>query len=180
MIAKANVLGAAEFSVICPDRHVDQFFHPLKSRSHPMIECEFQRFSIATLATPVSAQAHLWCRAAEALLFYRPDVVVHLGDHWDMGSLSSYEKAGGLKLEGARIKDDIDAGNEAFVRLFGPMQKEVKRQASRKLKAPWNPECHYLFGNHENRINRAVAGDAKYEGVLTTDALRALLTEDWP
>jgi hypothetical protein len=25
--------------------------------------------------------------AAEALLYYRPDVVVHLGDHWDMGSL---------------------------------------------------------------------------------------------
>jgi hypothetical protein len=27
---------------------------------------------------------------------------VHLGDHWDMGSLSSYEKAGGLKLEGGK------------------------------------------------------------------------------
>jgi hypothetical protein len=88
-----------------------------------------------------------------------------------MGSLSSYEKAGGLKLEGARIKDDIDAGNDAFVRLFGPMQKEVKRQDRCKLKNRWTPECHYLFGNHENRINRAVAGDAKYEGVLTTDAL---------
>lgn len=108
---------------------------------------------------------------AEALLYYRPDVVVHLGDRWDMGSLSSYEKAGGLKLEGARIKDDIDAGNEAFIRLFGPMQKEVERQRRKQLKNQWTPECHYLFGNHENGINRAVAGDAKYEGVLTTEAL---------
>jgi hypothetical protein len=30
----------------------------------------------------------------EAIHYYRPDVVVHLGGHWDMGSLSSYEKAG--------------------------------------------------------------------------------------
>jgi hypothetical protein len=76
-----------------------------------------------------------------------------------------------LKLEGARIKDDIGAGNEAFARLFGPIQKEVDRQSRRKVKQPWNPELHYLFGNHENRINRAVAGDAKYEFVRLQEKL---------
>src|SRR5262249_10504548 len=110
--------------------------------------------------------------AAEAIVEYRPDVVVILGDLWDLPSLSSYDAPGSIRLEGARIAEDIEAGNEAFRRLVGPMQKEVKRQASRKVKTPWKPECEFLMGNHENRIDRTVAGNAKYQGVLSTDALQ--------
>ena len=30
--------------------------------------------------------------AAEYAVKHKPDVIVHLGDHWDMPSLSSYDK----------------------------------------------------------------------------------------
>jgi hypothetical protein len=103
---------------------------------------------------------------------YKPDVVVILGDLWDLPSLSSYDAPGSIRLEGARIAEDIEAGNEAFQRLVGPMQKEVKRQKARKLKQRWTPDLHFLMGNHENRIERTVAGNAKYEGVLSTDDLK--------
>jgi hypothetical protein len=112
------------------------------------------------------------CWAAQAIVEYKPDVVVILGDLWDLPSLSSYDAPGSIRLEGARIAEDIEAGNEAFQRLVGPMQKEVKRQATRKLKTRWTPDCHFLMGNHENRIDRQVAGNAKYEGVLSTDDLK--------
>jgi hypothetical protein len=31
-----------------------------------------------------------------------PDVVIHLGDHWDMPSMSAWEETGSLATEGAR------------------------------------------------------------------------------
>src|SRR5262245_49761479 len=81
--------------------------------------------------------------AAQAIVDYMPDVVIHLGDHWDMPSLSSYERPGGLKLEGARISEDIDCGNEAFRRLIAPMDKEIARRKDQHLKR-WNPRRVYL------------------------------------
>lgn len=44
---------------------------------------------------------------------YDPDVIIELGDFYDMHSLSSYDKAK-RAIEGARISRDIEAGNDAF------------------------------------------------------------------
>ena len=38
---------------------------------------------------------------------------MHLGDHWDMASLSSYDK-GKRAFENRRYKKDIEAGNVAL------------------------------------------------------------------
>ena len=46
----------------------------------------------------------------------RPDIIVHLGDHFDLPSLSSYDK-GTASIEGKRVVADIEAGREAM-RLF--------------------------------------------------------------
>jgi hypothetical protein len=108
--------------------------------------------------------------AALAIVDYMPDVVVHIGDHWDMPSLSSYDKPGGLALEGTRIKDDIEAGNEAFARLVKPMEVEIQRRIKNKGKR-WHPERIYCFGNHEQRLDRISANDAKFAGVLTKDVM---------
>ena len=50
----------------------------------------------------------------------RPDVIVNLGDFWDMPSLSSYDK-GKKTFEGRRYKADIKAGNDAFHLLDDPI-----------------------------------------------------------
>ena len=86
---------------------------------------------------------------------YAPEYVVHLGDHWDMESLSSY--SGELEREGRRYVDDVEAGNAALERLdramggFKPKRKVILR------------------GNHENRIERVVADNPKLKGALSYD-----------
>ena len=70
--------------------------------------------------------------------------------------------------EGARIKADIDCGNEAFERLVAPMRKEIER---RRLghRERWAPQLVFCFGNHEDRLTRAISADPKLQGVLSLD-----------
>lgn len=103
--------------------------------------------------------------AGLAIVRYRPDVIVVLGDLWDMPSLNRHEEKGSKELEGQRIRDDIDAGNVAFRRLVEPMENEIRRLAAGH-RVRWTPECHFLFGNHEYRIDRAIAAEPKFEGVF--------------
>ena len=44
----------------------------------------------------------------------QPDVIIHIGDNWDMESLSSYDEDT-FKMEGRRIEDDIEAGRAGDV-----------------------------------------------------------------
>lgn len=108
--------------------------------------------------------------AAEAIVDYMPDVIVMIGDWADMPSLSSYEKPGGKKLEGARIMDDIAVANEAAKVLVAPMEKEIARRAGGHRKR-WTPERIFCKGNHEQRLDRVANNDAKFEGVLSSDQI---------
>jgi hypothetical protein len=109
--------------------------------------------------------------AAEALVDYRPDVIVVIGDWWDFPSLSTHDAPGSKEAEGRRVKPDIDIGNEAFELLTAPLRKEQERLKRNKDKT-WNPECHFLFGNHEDRLTRAIFRDPKWEGLLSMDSLK--------
>ena len=79
----------------------------------------------------------------------KPDVIVHIGDHWDCPSLSGWdsvqrkvkEKVKYSSLDG---KGDVEAGNEAFFRLNKPIKK-VKNYSPRRI---------FTLGNHEQRIER--------------------------
>jgi hypothetical protein len=84
---------------------------------------------------------------------YAPDVVVHLGDHWDSHSMSAYDAPGSAAMEGARIIDDIESGNEALALLT----KSMGRYKGRKV---------LLRGNHEHRMERLVSTTPKLAGVL--------------
>lgn len=96
---------------------------------------------------------------------HRPDVIVHLGDHWDMPSLSAYDAPGSLKMEGARYEEDVKTGNAAFMRMNYRIQEEIDRR-DRNHKERWRPERHFLFGNHEQRIERAVNANPKFAGTI--------------
>ena len=108
---------------------------------------------------------------------HKPDVVVHLGDFWDMPSLSSYDK-GKRQFEGRRYKNDVEAGNYAWDVLNQPIRDEVDRLQRNKKKA-WNPERHFLTGNHEQRIQRAVDKQAELEGVIGYSDLAATNDGYW-
>jgi hypothetical protein len=85
----------------------------------------------------------------------RPDYIVHLGDHWDMPSLSSYD-VGKKCFEGRRYKNDIAAGNHAMQLLT----QEYRGGTG------YRPREIFLMGNHEERILRALELDPKLEGLM--------------
>jgi len=119
---------------------------------------------------PGSDTTHIdW--AAEAIVEYRPDVIVVIGDWWDLPSLSMHDAPGSKEAEGRRVMPDIEAGNEAFDRLVRPMEDERMRLAKGRRKM-WSPECHFLFGNHEHRLTRAIFRDPKWEGIISLDSLK--------
>lgn len=94
----------------------------------------------------------------------KPDVVVHLGDHWDFPSLSSYDQ-GKMAFEGRRYKADVFAGNLGMQELTRPLVAYNAKQRSNGKKQYW-PRQVFLLGNHENRVERAVNDDAKLEGTI--------------
>jgi len=84
----------------------------------------------------------------------QPDIILHLGDHWDLPSLSSYESKGSKYFEGKRYLADVEAGNrglELFEKGLGTFRPK------RKI---------LLRGNHEFRGERAVNEDPKLEGLI--------------
>lgn len=99
----------------------------------------------------------------------QPDVIVHLGDHADMPSLSSYD-VGKKTFEGRRYCADIEAANEAFEILCKPLEIYNSKQRANKH-AQFLPERHFLLGNHEDRITRAINDDSKLDGTIGLDDL---------
>ena len=92
----------------------------------------------------------------------KPDVVVDIGDWFDMASLCSYDK-GTKGFEGRRYRKDINAGIDAQEK----MTSIVKRQ-KKKL-----PRFVRTLGNHENRINRVVDRDPILEGTISLKDLQS-------
>ena len=83
----------------------------------------------------------------------KPTLVVHLGDHWDFPSLSRHDAPGSLAKEGARVEDDIAAGNQALQRLQDALGK-------------WKGRKVILRGNHEHRLQAAINDDPRLAGAL--------------
>lgn len=109
--------------------------------------------------------------AGEYIVAKRPDVVIHLGDHWDLPSLSVYEEKGSKQFEGRRYKDDVAAGKKGMELLLGPL-RAYNAKARKEHHPTYNPRQVFLTGNHENRITRAVNRDpAHLEGIISLEDL---------
>jgi hypothetical protein len=101
----------------------------------------------------------------------KPDIIVHLGDFADMPSLSSHDKAGSKSMEGQRYKADIKAAHEAMITLLQPIRDRQNYLQVHKKKR-WKPRMVMLYGNHENRINRAIHNDPKLDGLISLNDLQ--------
>ena len=99
----------------------------------------------------------------------RPDVIIHIGDHYDFPSLSSYDK-GKKSFEGRRLKADIEAGNEGMERLMAPIRalQEAQRRGKRKV---YNPRMVFCTGNHEHRFDRLAEDTPELDGFVGTETL---------
>ncbi len=113
--------------------------------------------------------------AARAIVDYKPDIVIHLGDHWDNPACSRHTDPGSIEGEGQRFKDDVEVGNEAFYRLAAPMEAEQRRLIRNKEKQ-WNPQKHYFMGNHCVRPDLVAKQNPKWLGVIGSHLYD---TRDW-
>jgi len=95
----------------------------------------------------------------------KPEIIVMIGDWFDMPSLSSYEKKGSKYFEGLRYKDDVDVGLHAMDLLFKPMW-QYNDMRVRNKKRPYKPRLVFFEGNHENRQTRAINEDPRLIGTI--------------
>lgn len=100
----------------------------------------------------------------------RPDVIVHLGDHADMPSLSSYDK-GKRSAEGKRVGDDIAAAIEGMRVLLAPL-RALQQQQKADGEEVYSPRMVILYGNHCDRITRHVDANPELYGFLSLDDLK--------
>lgn len=98
---------------------------------------------------------------SEYIWKHKPANIVHIGDHWDFPSLSSY--ASQMEREGRRLKDDLEGGILAFDLIMGVT--EVRNRLSKKKK--YKPNLHFIMGNHENRLARFIDCNPALEGLIS-------------
>jgi hypothetical protein len=106
----------------------------------------------------------------EYIVEKQPEVIIHIGDHADMPSLSSYDKGKG-KAEGKRVKADIEASIEGMNILLAPLYElqEIQRETGQEV---YRPKMVMTLGNHEERIMRHVNDNPELQGFLSYDNLR--------
>ncbi len=102
-----------------------------------------------------------WC--AKEIIAQKPDLIIHLGDHWDFPSLNGHADA--EEIEGQRLIEDISAG---YVALKGLTDKI---RAAKKKDRRWKPKLHFLTGNHEHRLMRFIGSHPILKGSITPEAL---------
>lgn len=105
----------------------------------------------------------------EYIAHKKPDVIVHIGDHFDFESLSSYDK-GKKSFEGRRVKADLDVGHEGMRLIMEPIQRVQENQRRAKKKA-YNPRLVFCLGNHEARADRFANDNPEFTGFLGTEQL---------
>lgn len=90
------------------------------------------------------------------ILDLKPDVVINIGDMFDMSSMSGYDK-GKKSFQGRAYKKDLDSGREFDERLWEPLKKAKKKRPFRV----------FLEGNHENRLKKLLDIQPELEGTVS-------------
>jgi hypothetical protein len=91
----------------------------------------------------------------QLIIDWRPDVVVHIGDHFDFASLSQYDfkKDNKINFNGQEVADDLSAGISGMYELLMPLI-QLQDQQRRNAKKQYRPKMHFTIGNHEQRVTR--------------------------
>jgi hypothetical protein len=106
----------------------------------------------------------------EYIVDKRPEVIVHIGDHADMPSLSSYDR-GKKSAEGKTVHKDIEASIQGMNLLLGPLYRLQQKQKAAK-KRVYRPKMVLTLGNHEERIMRHINSNPELHEFLSYDSLK--------
>jgi len=95
----------------------------------------------------------------------KPAHIVHIGDHWDLPSLSSYVT--NAEKEGRRLKDDLEGGERALKLIME--HPNQKNKSGKRVK--YKPNLHFIMGNHENRLNRFIQDNPILTDMINIESL---------
>lgn len=87
------------------------------------------------------------------ILDRKPDIVVNMGDTFDMPSLSSFDK-GKASFVTASYQEDIESGLDFLDRMWHPIKKAKKKR----------PHSVFLIGNHEERLKKVLEYNSHLAG----------------
>lgn len=90
------------------------------------------------------------------ILDLKPDVVINIGDMFDMPSMAEYDK-GKKSFWGRTYKKDINAGLDFDERLWDPVRRAKKKR----------PYAIFNEGNHEFRLKKAINLQPELEGTIS-------------
>lgn len=99
----------------------------------------------------------------------QPDVIVNMGDWYDMPSLCSYDR-GRRSFEGRRYNRDLEAGREALG-LFEATILDFNNKAATNHKTRYRPVKKSLEGNHEHRADRVADLSPELHGTVGTQQI---------
>lgn len=139
---------------------------PLPSRAVALPGLPDRPLKIAVLpdaqVAPGRPIAHL-ASYGQYIAAKRPDVIVCIGDFADLPSLSTHDEPGSIHAEGRRYADDLACAHEAMNAFLAPIRKEKS----------YRPRMVLTLGNHEDRIDRAIARDPqRLDGKIGMSDLR--------
>lgn len=86
------------------------------------------------------------------------DVIIAIGDWFDLPSLSHYDK-GKIEFEGRRYVNDVKAGQASMDKFMKPID-----DYNRTAKVKYKPRLVFCLGNHEIRIVRLANDNPQFEG----------------
>ena len=101
----------------------------------------------------------------------KPDVIVHIGDHWDMKALSSFDTS--KQLEGKRVLIDLEAGYVGMDLLMKPLIDYNLANPNNQ----YHPRLECCLGNHEVRLERYINNNPTLSGIL--EYPREFRLESW-
>jgi len=100
----------------------------------------------------------------------QPEVIVNIGDFWDMPSLCQYD-VGKKDFVFKNLKEDIESGHKAEKLIFSEIHKyNNTRTLSKKKK--YTPTVLKLMGNHEARVSKLLTYEPRWEGTVSMDAFK--------
>lgn len=100
--------------------------------------------------------------------YLKPEVIVDIGDWFDMNSLNGYDRPGSRSYQNNLYLKDIEAGLDAQRRFQAPIDAMNKRR-----RVPYQPIKIRCLGNHENRILRAIEAEPRLAGALSMSHLQS-------
>ena len=108
----------------------------------------------------------------------QPDNIVQMGDFLSLDSLSLHDEDKPLIKEGRRLKDDIEAGIDAYIKMMGPT-KDLQDWQREKKKKIYSPDGTWILGNHEDRALRLVQRMPELEGYIDHRSLLNVAADGW-